>query len=160
MAPAIDVAFADVHLVVGGDVTAFALGESLDGDETRSDTAAAARLVDDAAHAVKALIDRRGGVEVKAGQVLSGVNFRKLMTALTAISDVLKSAGHNPEHATENPDDELEPMPPEAPIQPDSTAPSALPTGVKALPRDEETLTLEEFRQGMDLLADVYADLS
>ncbi|MER6830958.1 2'-5' RNA ligase family protein [Streptosporangium sp. NPDC000563] len=115
-------------------------------------------VVEQAVDHMMTLAKSLGRHEVKAGQVLSGANSRKLMAAYSAIREVLASAGITPDPAPEDEVEEMEPMPPEAPIQPDSTAPSARPTGVKAvLPPGMTTLTAQEVMEGRALLASLAA---
>ncbi|MEU8378695.1 2'-5' RNA ligase family protein [Streptosporangium sp. NPDC048865] len=127
------------------------IGVSVPGGQ---ESAVVEQAVDHMAVLTKSLQGALGGREVKAGQVLSGVNFGKLLAAYSAIGDVLRSAGHDPEKLREREVTEAEPMPPEAPIQPDSTAPSARPSGMKAMPAEGmTTLTPEELYEGLALVA-------
>uniref|UniRef100_UPI003F495FB4 GNAT family N-acetyltransferase n=1 Tax=Streptosporangium sp. CA-235898 TaxID=3240073 RepID=UPI003F495FB4 len=138
--------------VVLGDPQSVEVDVSVPGGQ---ESAVVEQAVDHMAVLTKSLQGTLGGGEVKAGQVLSGVNFNKLLAAYSAIGDVLKSSGHDPEKLRGDDRPEAEPMPAEAPIQPDSTAPSARPTGFKSAPLGEgmTTLTAEELFEGLAIVA-------
>ncbi|GHE31499.1 hypothetical protein GCM10017673_37790 [Streptosporangium violaceochromogenes] len=147
------------YTVAGGDVE---LGDPQQVDLRVSTLGAErgtamAKALDGAVAAVKSLL-AAGGVETKAGQVLSKVNSRKLLAAYTALGEVLRSAGVDVGQVVQQDVPEAEPMPQEAPIQPDSTAPSALPAGVKSgTGRETQALTMAELLDGMQVIAAVHA---
>ncbi|MEV7011657.1 2'-5' RNA ligase family protein [Streptosporangium sp. NPDC051022] len=142
-----------------GDPQPVAIGMTLPGADR---TAAVTQVLEGAVAAMKSLLADTPRAEVKAGQVLSKVNSRKLLTAWAAIREVLKSAGVEPDPPADEIEDpeEFEPMPPEAPIQPDSTAPSARPSGLKALPADMVALSAAEVMEGLALVAELSAEMA
>ncbi|WP_449061736.1 2'-5' RNA ligase family protein [Planomonospora algeriensis] len=86
------------------------------------------------------------GWETKAGRVLSDRNLKRMRQAVDILTEIMKEAGGWEEPPGNGPARRGFPeLPPEPSITPDSTAPSALPTELKAL-------TGEQVRAGRDIL--------
>ncbi|MFI6634293.1 2'-5' RNA ligase family protein [Nonomuraea fuscirosea] len=116
-----------------GDVT---IGEPVPVEVARSgvpDEGALVAVLEEAAAAVKHIgVD----LETKAGRVLSSATAKDLRQAVASLLAVFRRAGidiSDPTEPDERHIDEEEVLPDEPTVRPDSTAPGALPTEMKAL---------------------------
>ncbi|MET8006311.1 HK97 family phage prohead protease [Nonomuraea glycinis] len=101
-------------------------------------------------HDALAAVKRAGiDMETKAGRVLSTANARDIGRAVASLLSVLRRAGIEIADPDKPSVEEPERMPEEPAIWPDSTAPSALPNEMKALPR-------EALAEAAELMAAVY----